>query len=447
MATDLTKGNCAKQIILFSVPLLIGNLFQQLYTVVDSMIVGKMVSSNALAAVGTSTPIIFFLTALLSGFIMGASIITSQYYGAKDLNSMRKSISTSFIMIMFMGLAMTVIGLFFSKQILVFLNTPPEVMQDAKVYLQIFSLSIIFQCLYQFPAGILRGIGDSKTPLYFLIVATVLNIILDIVFVFLFKNGVIGVAVATLIAQLIAAVACIIYTLRKYEMLRFKAKEFVFDKQLFKLTVNYGLPSSIQQVVGSIGMLFLQGLVNSFGPNAMAAYTSAYKIDNFIMLPIMNLGLALSSFVGQNVGARKIDRIKTGLKSTAKICIIFSLVASTIIYIFSKELMLLFVDKTDTEIIRLGSDCLRALSPLFFLCGLLDCYISFFKGVGDVNVAMAISISQIVIRIIVAYSLAPIEAIGINAVWWCMPVTWVICSAMGYIRYKSGQWKKYIRFS
>lgn len=446
MATDLTKGNCLQQIVIFAIPMFIGNLFQQLYVVVDSSVVGKMIGTDALAAVGTSTPIAFFLTAVLAGFITGSAIITSQYFGAKDTQNLRGSVATSFWVVMSLGALMTVLGVLGARPILLLLRTPAAIMEPAVVYLQIYASSIFFQCLYQFLAAILRSVGDSKTPLYFLISACVINVVLDVVFVLYLPNPVAGVAWATFIAQLVSAVACGIYTMKKYPMFRFAPRELTFDRSFCKVIVQYGVPSSIQQIVGSVGMLCLQGLVNSFGESAMAAYTSAYKIDNFMMLPLMNLSVALSNFVGQNVGARQLTRTSEGLHKSLWLSTGFSLCASALIFVFAKPLMLIFVNVSDVEIIAMGAECLRALAPLFFLCGALNCFIGFFKGVGDVSGAMAISVAQIVIRILVAYSLAGIATIGIRAVWWCMPVTWVICSAMAYLRYRSGRWKKYNRF-
>lgn len=446
MVTDLTKGNCLKQIIIFAVPMFIGNLFQQLYVVVDSAVVGQMIGTDALAAVGTSTPISFFLTAVLAGFIAGSAIITSQYFGAKDTTNLRDSVSTAFWVVMSLGVLMTLIGVVGARPILELLRTPPELMQPAVVYLQIYAGSIFFQCLYQFLAAILRSIGDSRTPLYFLIGACIINVVLDVAFVLYLPNPVAGVAWATFIAQMISAVACTVYTMKKYEIFRFTLRQLTFERRFFVVIVRYGVPSSIQQIVGSVGMLCLQGLVNSFGKDAMAAFTSAYKVDNFMMLPLMNLSMALSNFVGQNVGARQMGRVSKGLHSCLWLSTGFSLVASGIIFVFAEKLILVFVNAGAVEVIAMGSECLRALAPLFFLCGALNCFIGFFKGVGDVNGAMIISVAQIVVRLTVAYSLAGVATIGIRAVWWCMPVTWVVCSIISYLRYRSGVWKKYSLF-
>ncbi len=447
MNIDFTKGSIVKQIWIFTIPLLIGNMFQQMYQLVDTAVLGKMVSYQAQAAAGTSTPISFFLTAILAGFIMGSSVIISQNFGAKDDKNFHKGLSTSFIVVFALAFLMTVCGVFGAEFILKMLNTPDNILPLAKIYLQIFSASIPFQCLYQYYAGVLRAIGDSKTPLYFLIMSSVLNIILDVAFVMMFENGVVAVAVATFIAQAVAAICCVIYTFRKYDILKITPKNMVFDKPLFSLIIKYGVPSSIQQIVNSLGMMFLQGVVNGFGDYAISAYSAAYRIDNFIVLPIMSLSLALANFVGQNIGAKQEERASEGLFAVMKVSVIFCAISSFLIFVFAEWLMGIFVDATQPEIIRLGSDCLRVLAVPFVMSAVLNAYISFFRGYGDVKGAMAITTSQIIIRVAFAYLLAPIPFIGINAVWYCMPFTWIVCSIAAYFRYKRGTYKKYNRFA
>lgn len=441
---DMTKGNVVKQLFTFMIPLFIGSLFSQFYQVIDAIVVGKMVSSSALASVGATTSIIFFLTAVLSGFITGASVIVSQYFGAKDNENLKKVASTAFIIIMSMGFIISIIGVVFAESILLFLKTPQEIIGGAKIYLQIYSASVFIQCIYQYLAGVLRAIGDAKTPLYFLMLSSVLNIVLDIFFVLMLSDGVLAVSIATFLAQSISALFCGIYAMRKYEFLQFKNICYNFDKISSINITKLGIPSTMQQTISSVGMMTMQGLVNDFGADSISAYTTAYKIDNFIMLPIMSLGVALASFVAQNIGAKQYDRVAITLKTSIKLCTIFSIISSALIYIYSKELMLLFVDSSETVVISQGVDCLRALAPPFFICGILNCFTSFFRGTGDAVGAMITSVIQIVSRTAIAYSFAGVASIGINAVWWSMPIAWCIGLVYAFARFYNSKFKKII---
>ncbi len=434
MALDLTEGKPRDRILAFTVPLVLGNLINQVYTIADSVIVGRLVGINALAAVGASAPVTFFFTAALGGFLQGTTIITSRFYGAKDIDGMRSAISTAFFVIMGLTVLLTGLGFFTSQPLLLLLNTHEDIIGDSNLYLRWMFGGLVFQSFYFFLVYILRGIGDSKTPLYFLIIASILNIVLDLVLVIVFEMGVAGVALATVIAQGVSAFLCAGYTFNKYEMLRFRLKDMVFIRSQLYTIFNYGVPASVSQITGSLGMMLLQGLVNSFGKSATAAFSSAYKIDNFLMLPIMNIGIALSGYTSQNLGAKKYERLKEGLNETLKLCTIFCVVVAGLIFIFSKELCMMFLDPSETEAIKYGSDCLRALSPPFFICGLFNCYVSYFRGLGKNRFVMVVTILHILTRILFAYGLT--SQIGIWSIWLCMPFSWIVCITICIIRYK-----------
>ncbi|STC78922.1 MATE efflux family protein [Clostridium botulinum] len=311
---DLTKGSPLKVILKFSLPMIVGNIFQQLYNVVDSIIVGKFIGTKALAAVGSSFAIMVFITSILLGLCMGTSIVFSQFFGGKKINKLKASISTSFIFIGITSIVISGLSLIFVDEIILFMKIPKELFVDTRAYLNIIFSGIFFAFLYNWAAGLLRALGNSKIPLYFLILAAIINIVLDLVFVITFNMGVSGAALATVIAQVVSAILCIVYCIKKLEFLKFKLSEIKFDKEIFKLTASYSLLTSIQQSIMNFGILMIQGLVNSFGIAPMAAFAAAVKIDAFAYMPVQDFGNAFSTYIAQNKGAEKYERIKSGIK-------------------------------------------------------------------------------------------------------------------------------------
>lgn len=295
MALDMRKGNPTKLMLKFAFPMLIGNIFQQLYNMVDSIVVGRFVGKNALAAVGTSFSLINFITLLIIGLCMGSSIVISQYYGAEEYGRLKRVISTSSIFILIITIFLTVITFLFAKPLLVLIKTPPEILEDSTLYIKIIFAGLIFVSVYNAISALLRAMGDSKTPLYFLMVACVLNIVLDLVFVIKFNMGVAGVAYATVIAQAVASILSVIYVFSKVPLLRMKRNEFIFDKTLFPLIAKYSVLSSMQQSIMAIGMVGVQGIINTFGSDIIAAYTAAVKVDSLAYLPVQDFGNAFST--------------------------------------------------------------------------------------------------------------------------------------------------------
>ncbi len=442
---DFTQGSCLKQIIRFSVPLLIGNLFQQLYTVVDSVLLGRMVSPEALAAAGTVTPVTTLLLSVIGGFTLGTSLVAAALAGQKREGQIRRLVESTLLVDMAVGLVLAAASFILAEPILKMMQTPADVYDQAVIYLRIVSVGIVFQCLYQYMADVLRGLGDSRTPLLFLILATVLNIVLDTVFILVFPMKVAGVAIATVIAQIVSAVCCVAYSLRRYEYFRISLRRLSVDRTLLRRSLRLGLPSAMQQTVGSLGAIGMQSVVNSFGSVVMNGYNAAYKVDNFIMLPVTNMGTALGTFVAQNAGAGLMGRIREGLKKTSVTCALLSVLASALIFIFAEQLVQIFVTVDETEIIRTGAWGLRVLAVPYVLCSQMNILISFFKGAGDVNVAFWASLSQVFIRLAVSFGLSPIPSIGINAVWFSMPLTWLLVGAFCALYYKSHRWERYLR--
>lgn len=440
MIQDMTKGSVIRQIAVFAIPLFIGNIFQQLYNMVDAVVVGRFVGKNALAAVGTSFPAIFLLVALVMGLTMGASVVVSQLFGAGELKKMRRAISTSFIFLIICAISLTLLGLLISRNLLLLLKTPPEVIDEATVYLKIIFSGLMFMFLYNTIAAFLRALGDSRTPLYFLIVSSLLNMGLDLLFVIRFNMGVAGVAWATVIAQAVSVLLSIIYIYKRVELLRLHPRDMVFDRELFAQSVRLGIPASIQQTVVAFGMIAVQGLVNSFGSVTMAAYTAAARIDSIAMMPIMNLGLSVSTFTAQNIGAGNLERVRRGYRQTLAMVAACCAVTSTIILLFGPKLIQLFVDAAETEVISQGNDYITVVSFFYIMLGLLFVTNGVLRGSGDMTVSMASTIVNLAVRVAAAYYLSSRPGIGFRGIWWSIPIGWCCGFIVAYIRYRSGKW-------
>jgi putative MATE family efflux protein len=438
---DLTVGKEGKLIFYFAMPMLLGNVFQMLNMIVDSIIVGNYLGKSALAAVGSSFPVIFALTSLIIGITAGITIIISQYYGAKDFATVKRSVDTAYIFLFFASVVITVLGIIFCKDIFLFLNMPLEVMPQALVYIKIYLASSVFMAGFQGTNAILRGLGDSKTPLYFMIIATLLSVVLEVIFIPVLKMGIEGAALAGVIAQSTAFLIATFYLNKKHEFIRISFLRIYFDKDIFYKSLKIGLPSGLQQTFVALGMMALQKVVNSFGTNTIAGYAIAGRIDSFAMLPAMNFSMALMAFVGQNLGAGKIDRVRKGYMRTqfmtGGVCIGFSI----LILIFSKQLIYLFTK--DAEVVHIGSDYLVIVSSFYLLFSVLFTNTGVFRGAGDTLVPMFITLFSLwLIRIPVAYWLS--ARIGVHGIWWSMPIAWFAGTIVSMIYYKSGRWKKMV---
>ena len=440
---DFTQGSVLGKIIRFSLPLLIGNLFQQLYTVVDSILLGRLVSPIALAAAGTVTPVTMLLLGIICGFTLGTSLLVAKATGKKDPETVKRLVDSTFLADMLVGAVLAGGAFLLAEPILRWIRTPENVLDQAVLYLRIVSVGLVFQCLYQYLTDVLRGLGDSRTPLLFLIVSTVLNIVLDLFFILALGMDVAGVAYATVIAQAVSAVSCMAYSRSRYgEVFRLNLSWKRVDGLLLRDSLGLGLPSAMQQTVGSIGAIGMQSVVNSFGAAAMNGYNAAYKVDNFVMLPISTMGIALGTFIAQNVGAGDMSRVRSGMKKTSLACGLMSVAASSLIFVFAEELVQVFVTASEVETITIGAWGLRVLAVPYILCSQANIFTSFFRGVGAVKVAFWISFLQVVLRLLICFGLSPIPAIGLNAVWFCMPITWAQVCIFSWLYYKSRHWDK-----
>jgi putative MATE family efflux protein len=436
---DLTTGKEGKLIFQFAAPMLLGNIFQQLFSVVDSIVVGKFIGKEALAAVGASFPVLFMMVSMIIGIVMGTTVVISQYFGAKDFVKVKRAIDTMYIYSVVAGAIATAAGLVFAGPLLRLLGTPEEIMPQAILYLRIYFSGIIIFFGYNGTSAVLRGLGDSKTPLYFLIIATVANIILVLLFVAVFNWGIAGAAYATLLANGLAFGLAIYWLNSTHKLIRISITGLHFDREVFRQSLRIGLPTGIQQTLVAIGGLALMGIVNRFGTNVLAGYSVASRLDSIALVPAMSFSQALSTFVGQNIGANKLQRIRTGLIATVKMSGIVTIITSAIIVICGHLIMSLFTN--DAEVIRIGDQYLTIVSIFYLLFTLMFIYNGIMRGAGDTLLPMFFSlISLWLIRIPLAWYLS--RKIGVIGIWWAIPVGWLIGLVFSFSYYKTGRWKR-----
>ncbi len=436
---DLTKGKEGPLILAFTVPMLIGNVFQQLYNIVDSIVIGRYLGNEALAAVGASFPLIFTLIALIIGVATGTTIIIAQYYGARNIEKVQKAIETMYIFIFIASIFLTVIGNLSSDYIFRLIDLPEDVIPQASLYFNVYAFGFIFFFGFQGTSAILRGLGDSKTPLYFLVVATLVNIFLDLLFVVVFGWGIEGVAIATIIAQAGAFVSIIIYLNRYHKIVQFRLFKMHFDWEIFKKSLQIGLPTGFQQTFVAVGMLALYKVVNIFGTTVIAAYAVAMRIDSFASLPAMNFSAALSSFVGQNIGAGQFERVRHGMVATLRMTGIISLGVTVIAWLFAGQIMQVFT--TDAAVIEAGKEYLYIVSAFYILFSTMFVLNGVLRGAGDTLIPMFITLFALwIIRIPASYILS--QYFGPKGIWWGIPIAWAIGALFSYIYYKIGKWKK-----
>lgn len=439
---DLTKGRISFQILLFSLPMLLGNVFQQLYNVADSVIVGNFLGKHALAAVGASFPIIFVLTSLFMGISIGISVLISQFFGAKDFSKLKKAIDVMLIFNFLAGILMSIVGYTCAGLIFQALKLPSEIFNDAVLYFQIYSTGLIFFFLYIGISSVLRGLGDSKTPLYFLIFSTLLNIALDLLFVVSFKWGIPGVAWATVFSQVITLIGIIIYLQLKHSLIKFNLKHLTFDFLIFRKSINIGLPTGIQQTFVSLGMMALLRFVNDFGTDAVAAYAIATRLDSFAMMPAMNFSAALTTFVGQNLGAKIISRVSKGLYATLIMSASISALVTLVFWFFGQSLLKIFTQ--DLIVIEIAYSYLKIVGSFYIIFSSMFIIHGFFRGAGDTFIPMLITVFSLwILRIPASYLLSRESmGIGYKGNWFGIPIAWIFGMCATYIYFLKANWKK-----
>lgn len=437
---DMTQGSPAKLIFKFSIPMLIGNLFQQFYNMVDLMVVGKFVGDDALGAVGSTGSLNFLFFSLCFGLSAGIGIIVAQYYGAKDKEHVMRTIANAFYVLAMGAFIMSVLGVCFSRQILTFLNTPEKIMNDAVVYMKVTCSGIIAVACYNGIASILRALGDSRTPLYFLIISSIINIALDLTFVIVFHLGVFGVALATILAQGISAIGCIIYAYKKVEYFRIPKQYYIPNRRLMVKTFRIGLPVALQNSMIAISCVALQRVTNSFGENVVSAYTAANRFEQLIHQPFNSLGAAISTYAGQNMGAGKIDRVKTGYHRAVVFCAIYSMVMIPVSHFGGEVIVSMFANRP--EVISIGAHALKITSWFYFFLGLIYVTRGMLNGAGDTIYSMINGIVEVVGRVGFAKPLTMVPTIGVWGIWFTTGFTWTITGIISVIRYRTGKWKR-----
>ncbi len=436
---DLSQGPVTRQIFVFALPMLVGNIFQQLYTIVDTIIIGQYIGTDAVAAAGASFPVIFVLVSLVIGITTGTNIIISQYYGAKNYEAIKRAIDTAFVFLFFASIALTTLGLIFIEDIWRLIGLPAHLVPDATTYFSVYAAGIILMFGYNATSAILRGLGDSRTPLYFLIISTMLNIGFDLLFVLVFDWGIGGVAFATVLAQGIAFGLSVIYLNRFHTLIRFTLTGLTFDWDIFRKSLRIGIPTGVQTTFVSLGMLALISIVNRFGTNTIAAYTIAWRIDGFAAMPAMNFAMAFTTFVGQNLGADRAERVREGLISTLKMTTSVSLTMTAVAWIFGRQLMAVFT--SDPEVIDIGYSYLVIVSSFYVVFSAMFVINGVMRGAGDTIIPMFITlISLWLLRIPAAHFLS--GQFGAEGIWWGIPVAWVFGLIAAYTYYRTGRWKQ-----
>lgn len=438
MTKDFTQGNPAKQLFFFTMPLLLGSSFQQLYNIVDSIVVGRFLGKNMLAAIGASFPVIFAIISLIIGVGSGFTIVVSQYFGAKQNERVKATISTMYFFVFGFSAIATTLSLLFSKEIFLMLNLPEHLLKYATVYFNIYISGLILFFGFSGTSAILRGLGDSKTPLYFLIFSTLLNIILDILFVLYLHTEIEGIAYATIISQGLAFVLLALYVHKKNTHLQLSISNIQFDTDIFKKALRIGLPSGVQMVAVSLGMVIVSRIVNDFGTEVIAAYTIAMRIDSLGSLPAMSYSQALSAFTGQNIGANKLKRVMQGYKTCLLQSTIICVIITLSIVFWGNDLMRLFT--RDEEVIRIGTEYLIIVSSFYALFNLLFNSNGALRGAGDTIIPMFITIIALwVVRIPMAYYLS--DFLKERGIWYAIPLGWAVGAILSSLYFFSGRWK------
>lgn len=438
--TDMTQGSISGLLFAFAVPLMLGNLFQQLYNTVDSLIVGNFVSKQALAAVGCTGPIINTLIGLFSGLATGASVVISQYYGAKDEEKLGKAVHTTVMLTLVTCVVLTVVGVWATPLMLELMDTPPDVFSEAELYLRIYFGGVSGLLLYNIGSGILRAVGDSTRPLYFLIFSAVMNTVLDLFFVAVLKQGIAGAAIATIISQFVSAILVMLLLLRSKDSYRLEISQLRMHKGMLRRICNIGIPSSLQMGITAFSNIFVMGYINHFESSCMAGWTAYNKLDALAMLPMQSLSLALTTFVGQNLGAGDLKRAKAGPRYGLIMGYIVTAIILVPMMVFAPQLTALFND--DREVIEFGTLFVRLCTPFYVAFVINQVYSGALRGAGDAKNTMYIMLfSFVVFRQIYLFIVSRMGATaGVIALGY--PMGWMMCSALLLIYYYKGHWAR-----
>ena len=442
MNKDMTQGKAGELILSFSLPLMIANVCQQLYNIVDTAVVGRFVGENALAAVGTTGSIVFFMCALVLGLNLGAGIAVSQYFGAKNFRSLVNSVSSLIIIDAILSALITAVGVLGAPLILKILSVPSVIALDAAKYMRICFAGTIFMVSYNASATILRSMGDSKTPFVAVMISSVVNVACNLLFVLVCGWGVAGVALGTILSQFFSALYCICVIVKNKNLL-FNSEKFSlrFEKHSAFIIAKNGIPSALQSALICLGGLSVQGLVNSFGTQTIAAYTAVQRIDGIAIQVVVAIASSLSVYTGQNVGAGKMERIKDGLRATLLIMLISCAAIALLTLVFGKYMLIIFLDPaTSQDSIEIGGQYLVIIGIAYIIAGVMNSYLNVIRGAGDVNVALFAGVAEVVARVVFASTL--VRFFGTWGIWFATPLSWGCGCVIPVVRYYRGKWKK-----
>lgn len=432
---NMTEGNTTKLLVTFAFPMLIGNLFQQLYNLVDSVVVGKFVGKEALAAIGATNSVSFFFFALCNGIGNGGGIVTSQYFGKGDTKLVKSSIANVGYLMLVFPAVIGITAFIVSKPLLILLNTPPELLSESIAYYRTLCLGIVFISLYNYASAMLRALGDSKTPLYFLIFSCILNAGLDVLFVRGFGMSVRGAGIATVISQFVSAVSCIAFAVKTNSYFELDKEDKKVNFKVIGHAVKIGVPLSLQFSLIAVSTMALQRVVNSFGEIAVAAFTATSRIEQVIHQPYQTLSAALSTYTGQNYGARKKERLREGMNKGLLLMVGFTVVMVIIMQLFGRSIAGIFIKASETEVLEMGARALRITSLFYIFLGIIYTVRGVLNGMGDIFFALYNGIIEVIGRFTVPIILTSIAAIGIWGIWWSVGIVWFVSGLTAVIRY------------
>ena len=436
MNRDLSKGPVVRSMLLFAIPMILGDLLQQCYNIADTLIVGHFLGEKALAAVGSSFTLMTFITSILLGLCMGSGALFSIRFGQRDENGLKEDICASFFFIAAVTVLLNMVAYVSLDGLRPFLRVPDEVWGDMRAYLFVIFMGIPAVFLYNYFTSYLRAIGNSVVPLVFLALSSVLNIILDLWFVIGLERGVSGAAQATVLSQYLSGLGIMLYTLVNHKQVRAIRKIGCLKKERIREILSFSMLTCIQQSVMNLGILMVQGLVNSFGTVIMAAFAAAVKIDAFAYMPVQDFGNAFSTFIAQNYGAKEKKRIQQGLKEAVRISAIFCVVISALVYVFAKPLMMIFIDAGETDIIMEGVRYLRIEGACYIGIGWLFLLYGLYRALGRPGMSVVLTVFSLGTRVALAYILSAIPEIGVTGIWWSVPIGWALADIVGLLYYK-----------
>ena len=436
---DMTKGTPYKLLLKFAVPLFIGNVFQQFYNLVDSIVVGNYVSSNALGAIGTTNSLVFFFFSLMGGLSVGIGIIISQHFGAGNKDKVKETIGTGISVIFVASLVVFCLGFFLARPVLTLMQTDPKILDDAVLYLRMISLGALGMGFYNGTSSVLRALGDSKSPLIFLIISCIMNVVLDLLFVLVIPMGVFGVALGTVISHYISAVLCIVYARKTNSYFKLEKSHIKPNFVTVRKTLRLGVPVALQNSMIAFSLIVLQGIVNSYGAVFTTAFTIVGRIESLVQQPFISLGAAMASYTGQNIGAGRYDRVQRGFKSANIMNFIFAAVIIFVFWVFTEPIVSLF--GKDAQTLKYAVDGLRITSAFYFFLGMIYPTRNVMNGAGDAAFSVYTGIVECIGRILFTYPLTLIPFIGMYGCFYATGITWLLNGTFSVIRYKMGKWK------